>query len=73
MTAGLHLPHQIVDRLGVGCERGRAHQRADRLPLVRVGIVVDAAHQVFDVQDADDVVQVFPDHRDPAETGPQRQ
>ena len=69
--AGLHIAEQLVDRLRLGDEVGRPHDLVDLLGAVLV--LVDAAREVLEVGDADDVVLVLTDDRDTGEPAAQRE
>ena len=63
----LHLPQQVVDRLGLRHERRLAHDLGDRR-LRRTGFAAGGpADQVLQVHDPEDVVDVLADDRDPGE------
>ena len=69
----LHLPQQLVDGLALGDEDRRAHDRVDPFDRLAIAVHVRPAYQVLEVGDADDVVEPFADHRDPAEPAAQCQ
>ena len=71
---GLHLAQQRVDRLGVGHVERRPHHRVDALGgLRRRGASKTRRTDVLEVGEADDVVEVLADHRDPGEAAAQEQ
>ena len=70
---GLHLAQQVVDRLGVGHVEDRSHHRVDVLGGLGGLAVEDALADVLEVGEADDVVEVLPDHRDAGEAAAQEQ
>ena len=69
----LHLAQQLVDRLGVRDEGRRPHDLLDAYGVLAVADLVGAPDQVLEVDDADDVVVVLADHRDPGEAAAQGQ
>src|SRR6478735_4501265 len=69
----LHLREQRVDGLGVGHEVRRAHHLVDALRELHVGCLEVAAHDVLEVGDADDVVEVLADDRHPGEAAAQEE
>ncbi len=70
-TAGLHLPQQYVDRLGLGHEGRRPHDLRDARRAVGVGLALDPAGEILEIDHPDDVVDVLADHRDPGEAAAQ--
>ena len=73
LAIGLHLREQGVDRLGVGHEVGRAHHLFHPLGELHVGRLEVAAHEVLEVGEAEDVVEVLADDRHPGEAAAQEQ
>ena len=69
----LHLPQQLVDRLGVRDERGRAHDLLDLLGSSASRCSWSRRDEVLEVGEADHVVEVLADHRDPGEAAAQGQ
>ena len=67
---GLHLPQQLVGGLAVRDEQRRAHGDLDR-PVGPAFVL--ARNQILEEGDADDVVDVFADDRDPGEAAAQQQ
>ena len=73
LAPGLHLPQQRVDRLRLRHPVDRAHDLLDALGQLGLGRLEVAAHDVLEVGDAADVVEVLADHRDPREAGAQEE
>ena len=67
----LHLAQQLVDRLALGHEDRRPHDRLDLLDRLAVAVHVGAADQVLEVGDAEHVVGALADDRDAAEAAAQ--
>ena len=60
----LHVAQQRVQRFGVRDECSFAHHVGHRGVPSPVGRIVRALHEILEVHDADDVVDVLADHRD---------
>ena len=78
VAVALHVAQQGVGPLGVGHEVRGAHDLADRAgPRARAAgglpVVDGASHQVLEVDHADGVVDVLPDHGDAGVPAAQRQ
>ena len=69
---GLHLAQQLVDRLGLRHEAG-VRITSSTVGRRRSAASWAAADEVLEVDDADHVVDVLADHRDPGEAAAQRQ
>ncbi len=69
----LHLTQYVVDRLGVGDVDRLAHHQGDLLDALSVRIVLDSSGQILEVDDALDVIEALPHHRQPGESRPQCQ
>ena len=66
-SSRLHVAQQRVDRLAVGHEVGRAHERLDPFAVLGLAVLEGPLHHVLEVDDADDVVGALADHRDSGE------
>ena len=67
----LHLLEQLVNRLALGHEGGRPHDRGDLLDGLALTVQLAPGRDVLEVDDPDHVVQVLADHRNAGEAAAQ--
>ncbi len=68
---GLHLLEQLINRLALGHEGGRPHDRGDLLDGLAFPVQLTPGHDVLQVGDPDHVIQVLADHRNAGKTAAQ--